>query len=734
MQHSSAAAEAAKLAGLHPMAVLSRPVAVTIAHSLRGPCKTVVLHIGGETVSASLLQVNDSGSAEVLGSFECSGDAGGNALDQIMFELVESRRPRGPVAPEDRPEALVLCRQAKERLTQIGQVDVQLTSQSKDTAIPIKRLEFEELCVPVLQRAMTTVEALLHQLKYSRDDVDHCIVAGGTAKLPVVARVAETFFDGCPQVMTSIMAESVVAFGAASHASTLRHAGSTEAAAARLGKTDLYIDVESKGTEAGCSMFIKLDGVIALQSQGQKGMGFNVVIVHQLTGEVENAEVYDTRSNPRRSEDLERDISALPDGRIVIVAICGETRNLNQDANLVAECEARVVNTFRGCGCRNLATLGYRCSWAIIGIKGGSKSIVEQAGETASSTVELQHRLALVVDPQVCTAAIKEINRAEEPQTLVENAKILASAAQSSDAMRVDIVSNRGGTALLNAMNAHSTSKEVQVCCAAALSALTMSPANRITLVEAGAIKQLSSTLALCIEKMSMLGTFKNAAWGLARLVADSSSAAMVVVEGAMSHLVAGLNGYVYDEQAQEAALRALVRIVKSDTSGTVANAMNQEASSALKASMARHPEHRGIQSAGTSLIGALAAIKHDVAWGGGGAAAVKQAMEMHPHDVPLVRSGCMALAQLVRSTRDAAAQVSAGGVETVVAAIVEHSYSLDIVLAGMQVLVAVCETSGSHAVISGVEREGIFSALQQFTKEAEMVKLKQRLEELLST
>merc|ERR1712070_930390 len=128
-------------------------------------------------------------------------------------------------------------------------------------------------------------------------------------------------------------------------------------------------------------------------------------------------------------------------------------------------------------------------------------------------------------------------------------------------------------------MKVHASSKDVQACCAAALSTLTVSPANRVVLIDAGVIEQLVAILGLCIQKASMVGTFKNAAWGLARLVINQDALKEMVDRGVVAHLAAGLRGALgeSDGEAEEAALRTCTRLLKQSAAGkAVLAAMRQ--------------------------------------------------------------------------------------------------------------------------------------------------------------
>jgi len=527
-------------------------------------------------------------------------------------------------------------------------------------------------------------------------------------------------------------ADMVPAHGAAAHASTLARECSATTGSIALGKTDLFVEVESKGTEAGCSVCVKLDGTVVLLSEGQSGLGFNVVVINQLTGEVESATIYDTRSDPQRAEDLERELGLVREGRIIIAAICGETRNLGKNAKSVAENEGMIMYAFGLCGSKALVSLGYRCSYALLGVKGGA-ALLEQAGERVQDVVSLRHTLSLASDPEMCKDALKALQEGGNAQQMSKMALVLASAAQVSDTVRVQIAQDDGALAIVEAMGGHSESKEVQARGAMALRALGVGPATRQVLVDVGTIEALCHAIDLTVAKQNMELTFRDAVIGLLQLSLHPAASERILESNAVSKILAGFEVYP-DVGSQEVALKGLARCLRHSTlDGISEQFMASGGCAALRGAMERHSEYPGILNTGIGLITALvldetrklqkvrnpgtpesprrvgpfvelptqhfsptapqAEMKSP--WEAGGAEAVVKAMEKFGGVKSVVRCGCMALSLLVQTGEGTAVKVAkARGVTAVAQAIVDHEYSLDIARSALQTLDVIAAAS----------------------------------------
>jgi hypothetical protein len=126
--------------------------------------------------------------------------------------------------------------------------------------------------------------------------------------------------------------------------------------------------VESAGEEIGDFGHIYVDG----QDVSPNGRGYNVAIVHPVTGEVEEVAVFDTHLDEGASQDLTAFLGRVPEGQIVAVAGADEvSRLLGREA----------VDALRGIGAMYDLQTRFRWGHAIIGVQGAPPGSAMEAAD-----------------------------------------------------------------------------------------------------------------------------------------------------------------------------------------------------------------------------------------------------------------------------------------------------------------------------------------------------------------
>ena len=133
-----------------------------------------------------------------------------------------------------------------------------------------------------------------------------------------------------------------------------------------LEKTVAVVDVsiESQGCEdPGRFPVICGRGKIFVRGidRSLHGRGFNFVVVDKVTGKFESAAAFDTNGNPKASSDMKRFIDEIKEGMIVLVAVQDEAFTKLTDEGQKA---------LESLGAVNPASIGYRGSFALVGVKG----------------------------------------------------------------------------------------------------------------------------------------------------------------------------------------------------------------------------------------------------------------------------------------------------------------------------------------------------------------------------
>lgn len=201
--------EAARLAGLEVLRLLSEPTAAALAYGLESGKEGLyaVYDLGGGTFDFSLLRMRE-GVFQVLGT---GGDTalGGDDIDQAIADdwLSSLHTPYPPAT------LLLLARQAKEFLSTTPDA----LWQHEELQLSYGKLE--ELALPFLERTFKICKRALKGAALNKEHLQGIIFVGGSTRLPLVRQQAEVFFGQPPLV--DLNPEEVVALGAALQAETL---------------------------------------------------------------------------------------------------------------------------------------------------------------------------------------------------------------------------------------------------------------------------------------------------------------------------------------------------------------------------------------------------------------------------------------------------------------------------------------------------------------------------------
>ena len=141
----------------------------------------------------------------------------------------------------------------------------------------------------------------------------------------------------------------------------------------------IQFDVESAGFSVGNYAHLSVDGFDVV-NPGTRGV--NIAVFDQL-GILQNTAVFDTYFDANASLNLTNYINSIGAGSIVLLAVKDEaTRKFNDDARIAVQSLGGSVG--------NIDTIGYRSSYALIGIAGsavGTRSAFESSSSQRSVSV-----------------------------------------------------------------------------------------------------------------------------------------------------------------------------------------------------------------------------------------------------------------------------------------------------------------------------------------------------------
>jgi len=212
--------DAAQLAGINVLRLLSEPTAAAIAYGLDNSSEGIfaVYDLGGGTFDISILKLS-KGVFEVLAT---GGDSalGGDDFDHRLFCWVHEQEKLAPLSDEDTATLMVKAREAKELLSTKPEVTIDAVLRSGEEVHQRVTPEiFADITKHLVAKTMNAVKKALRDANVDADDIDGVVMVGGATRMPHVQRAVGEYFHTIPHA--NIDPDKVVALGAAIQANLL---------------------------------------------------------------------------------------------------------------------------------------------------------------------------------------------------------------------------------------------------------------------------------------------------------------------------------------------------------------------------------------------------------------------------------------------------------------------------------------------------------------------------------
>ena len=213
--------DAAKLAGLNVLRLLSEPTAAAVAYGLDKAAEGIyaIYDLGGGTFDISILRLQ-RGVFEVMST---AGDSalGGDDMDRLIAQWIMQQANIAEDAEHKHIRQLLsIARQAKETLTdnEVAPLELQLDNGQRWQG-QLDRAQFNQLVDPLIQKTIMPCRRALRDAGISAEDINDVVMVGGSTRVLRVREKIADFFQRDPHV--DIDPDKVVAIGAAIQADVL---------------------------------------------------------------------------------------------------------------------------------------------------------------------------------------------------------------------------------------------------------------------------------------------------------------------------------------------------------------------------------------------------------------------------------------------------------------------------------------------------------------------------------
>ncbi len=222
--------DAAELAGLNVLRLISEPTAAAIAYGLDNASEGVyaVYDLGGGTFDISILRLTQ-GVFEVIAT---GGDSalGGDDYDHALADFVRGQTGAKVGGDADKAAMLAAARAAKESLSSAEAVTFDVALSGARVHFDLKRAQFDAATRALTDRTIAAVRKALRDAKLKPDELQGIVLVGGATRMPQIREAVAAFFGRAP--LTNLNPDEVVALGAAIQANQLAGNG---------GATDLLL-------------------------------------------------------------------------------------------------------------------------------------------------------------------------------------------------------------------------------------------------------------------------------------------------------------------------------------------------------------------------------------------------------------------------------------------------------------------------------------------------------------
>lgn len=228
---------AAQIAGIDCLRILSEPIASALAYGIsdkiineksKNEVNVIVYDLGGGTLDVSLVNIKN-------GLFEVLASAGNTHLGGSDFDTRLIRYSIGVFKEQNKIDDLnditmfsiqqlkKSCERAKKQLSINDKTIIKVKNfyNEKNLLIHITRDKLNEICKDLILLCIKPLEDVLNSCELTRDKIDFVVLVGGMTHMPIIKENIKKYF--CKEPYCHIDPECAVAIGSAIQGFILSH-------------------------------------------------------------------------------------------------------------------------------------------------------------------------------------------------------------------------------------------------------------------------------------------------------------------------------------------------------------------------------------------------------------------------------------------------------------------------------------------------------------------------------
>ncbi|XP_074275972.1 heat shock 70 kDa protein 14-like [Silene latifolia] len=203
--------DAATIAGLHPLRLIHETTATALAYGIyktdlpeNDPINIAFVDVGHSSLQVCIAALK-KGQLKILAhSFDRS--LGGRDFDEVLFQHFAAKfKEEYKIDVYQNARACLRLRAGCEKLKKVlsanpvAPLNIECLMDEKDVRGVIKREEFEEISIPILERVKKPLEKALAEAGLSTEEIHTVEVVGSGSRVPAVIKIMTEFFGKEPR-------------------------------------------------------------------------------------------------------------------------------------------------------------------------------------------------------------------------------------------------------------------------------------------------------------------------------------------------------------------------------------------------------------------------------------------------------------------------------------------------------------------------------------------------------